>query len=178
MKNVEAWLPSEVSLNKNSMLEKNLETYFHFSKFRTGQREIIESILGGSDIVALMPTGGGKSLCYQLPAILSEKVTLIISPLIALMKDQVDSLMARGIAATFINSSLPLDEMNRRMMAIREGKIKIVYVAPERFAMWVSGNYCPRSMSLCLRWTKRTASRSGGMIFGRTTWSSGRILNC
>lgn len=116
------------------MLEKNLEKYFHFSKFRTGQREIIESILSGSDIVALMPTGGGKSLCYQLPAILSETVTLIISPLIALMKDQVDSLMARGIPATFINSSLPLDEMNKRLTAIRDGNIKIVYVAPERFA--------------------------------------------
>jgi len=116
------------------MLEKNLEKYFKFSQFRAGQKEIIESIMAGSDVVALMPTGGGKSLCYQLPAILSEKITIVISPLIALMKDQVDSLAARGIPATFINSSLPSEEINQRLADLRAGKTKILYVAPERFA--------------------------------------------
>jgi ATP-dependent DNA helicase RecQ len=116
------------------MLEKKLEKYFKFSQFRAGQKEIIESILRGSDVVALMPTGGGKSLCYQLPAILSEKITIIISPLIALMKDQVDSLVARGIPATFINSSLDFAEIENRLADLRSGKTKILYVAPERFA--------------------------------------------
>ena len=116
------------------MLEKELEKYFNFTEFRAGQKEIIESILDGSDVVALMPTGGGKSLCYQLPAILSEKITIIISPLIALMKDQVDSLSARGIPATFINSSLDFDEIENRLADLKAGKIKILYVAPERFA--------------------------------------------
>ena len=116
------------------MLEKNLEKYFKFSQFRAGQKEIIESILRGEDVVALMPTGGGKSLCYQLPAILSEKITIVISPLIALMKDQVDSLAARGIPATFINSSLDAREMEQRLADLRSGKTKILYVAPERFA--------------------------------------------
>ena len=116
------------------MLEKQLEKYFDFSEFRSGQKEIIESILRGEDVVALMPTGGGKSLCYQLPAILSDKITIVVSPLIALMKDQVDSLTARGIPATFLNSSVDFDEIEKRIAAIRQGKIKMVYIAPERFA--------------------------------------------
>jgi ATP-dependent DNA helicase RecQ len=116
------------------MLEKNLEKYFKFSQFRAGQKEIIESILAGEDVVALMPTGGGKSLCYQLPAILSEKITIVISPLIALMKDQVDSLTVRGIPATFINSSLDINEIKKRIADIEKGTTKILYIAPERFA--------------------------------------------
>ncbi|HCP08408.1 MAG TPA: hypothetical protein DIT25_01245 [Candidatus Moranbacteria bacterium] len=115
------------------MLEKNLEKYFNFSEFRSGQKEIVEAILGGEDVVALMPTGGGKSLCYQLPAIISDKVTVVISPLIALMKDQVDSLNARGISATFINSSLSQEEIAKRIDDLRNGRTKILYVAPERF---------------------------------------------
>lgn len=116
------------------MIEKNLEKYFNFAEFRAGQKEIVEAILAGKDVVALMPTGGGKSLCYQLPAILSEKVTVVISPLIALMKDQVDSLNARGISATFINSSLEQNEIARRISDLKSGKTKILYAAPERFS--------------------------------------------
>lgn len=115
------------------MLEENLQKYFNFSNFRPGQREIVESILNGSDVVALMPTGGGKSLCYQLPAIISGKLSIVISPLIALMKDQVDALNARGINATYLNSTLSGEENSRRLADIRSGKIKILYVAPERF---------------------------------------------
>jgi len=115
------------------MLEKELEKYFSFSKFRPGQKEIVESIMAGKDVVALMPTGGGKSLCFQLPAILSDNVSIVISPLIALMQDQVDALNARGISATYVNSSLSFDEVSQRMDDIRKGKIKIVYIAPERF---------------------------------------------
>lgn len=116
------------------MLEDHLKKYFNFSEFRPGQKEIVESIIRGNDIVALMPTGGGKSLCYQLPAILSDKLTVVISPLIALMKDQVDSLNARGINASFINSSLKVGEVEKRIREIKEGKIKILYIAPERLA--------------------------------------------
>ena len=115
------------------MLEKELEKYFSFSQFRPGQKEVVEAIIDGKDVVALMPTGGGKSLCFQLPAILSEKISIVISPLIALMQDQVDALNARGIAATYINSSLDQYEIAERFDDIKNGKTKIVYIAPERF---------------------------------------------
>jgi len=115
------------------MLENQLEKYFNFTEFRPGQKEIVENIMAGRDVVALMPTGGGKSLCYQLPAILSDKISVVISPLIALMKDQVDSLNARGISAAFINSSLNFNEIKKIIDDIKSNRIKILYVAPERF---------------------------------------------
>lgn len=115
------------------MLEKDLKKYFNFSQFRSGQKEIVESIMSGKDVVALMPTGGGKSLCFQLPAILSDRISIVISPLIALMQDQVDGLVARGISAVYINSALSFDEISQRLQDIKAGKIKIVYIAPERF---------------------------------------------
>ncbi|EKD58242.1 MAG: ATP-dependent DNA helicase RecQ [uncultured bacterium] len=114
-------------------LEQELEKYFSFSAFRVGQKEIVESVIAGRDVVALMPTGGGKSLCFQLPAIMSDRVSIVISPLIALMQDQVDALNARGIAATYINSSLSQDEIAERFYEIEKGQTKIIYVAPERF---------------------------------------------
>ena len=91
------------------------------------------SVLEGHDSVVVMPTGGGKSLCYQLPALMLEGVTLVVSPLIALMKDQVDALAARGIPTTFINSSLSYSETNKRLSEMRRGLYKLVYIAPERF---------------------------------------------
>ncbi|MFA5777073.1 MAG: RecQ family ATP-dependent DNA helicase [Parcubacteria group bacterium] len=118
------------------MLKQNLQKYFNFSQFRPGQEEIVQKILEGKDVVALMPTGGGKSLCYQLPAVISDGISIIISPLIALMKDQVDSLNARGITASFINSTLDSNEIDERMRDIFEGKIKILYIAPERFSSY------------------------------------------
>lgn len=110
-----------------------LERYFNFSRFREGQAEVIGALLTGSDVIVVMPTGGGKSLCYQLPALLLPGTTIVVSPLIALMKDQVDALVARDIAATFINSSLPLEEQRARVRALQQGKYKLVYIAPERF---------------------------------------------
>ena len=107
--------------------------HFGFTGFREGQAEVIDFVLEGHDAVVVMPTGGGKSLCYQLPAMMIDGVTLVVSPLIALMKDQVDQLAARGIPTTFINSSLPYGEMNKRLSEIRLGRHKLVYVAPERF---------------------------------------------
>lgn len=110
-----------------------LQKYFSFSEFREGQAEVIEALLAGENCVVVMPTGGGKSLCYQLPAMMIEGVTLVVSPLIALMKDQVDALIARNIPTTFINSSLSYRELKVRLSKIRMGEYKLVYIAPERF---------------------------------------------
>jgi ATP-dependent DNA helicase RecQ len=111
----------------------SLQQHFGFEDFREGQREVIGSILEGKDAVVVMPTGSGKSLCYQLPAMILDGVTLVVSPLIALMKDQVDALLARGLPATFINSSISESEQRARIESLRRGEHKLVYIAPERF---------------------------------------------
>jgi len=105
---------------------------FGLKSFRPGQEQVIASVLAGQDCLCIMPTGGGKSLCYQLPAVLRKGVTLVISPLIALMKDQVDGLHANGLRATFINSSLAPPEQRERLQRMAEGQYDLVYVAPER----------------------------------------------
>lgn len=110
-----------------------LRQYFGFREFLDGQELVMSSILGGRDTLVIMPTGGGKSLCYQLPAMVMDGVTLVVSPLIALMKDQVDALLKRGIPATVINSSLTGGEQMERLNGLRNGVYKLVYVAPERF---------------------------------------------
>jgi ATP-dependent DNA helicase RecQ len=110
-----------------------LHEHFGFEDFREGQREVIGAILEGHDTVVVMPTGGGKSLCYQLPALMLEGATVVVSPLIALMKDQVDALHARNLPATFINSSIDFEEQRARINGVRQGLYKMVYVAPERF---------------------------------------------
>ena len=109
-----------------------LKQYFGYDEFRDGQARIIEYILDGKNTVGIMPTGGGKSLCYQIPALMLDGVTLVISPLISLMKDQVDSLIHQGIPATYINSTLTASEVERRMEEISLGEYKLVYIAPER----------------------------------------------
>jgi ATP-dependent DNA helicase RecQ len=110
-----------------------LREKFHFSGFRKWQEEIINTLLTRRDVVVVMPTGSGKSLCYQLPALLLDGVTLVISPLIALMKDQVDGLVRNQVPATFINSALTPPEQGRRLREIQQGRYKLVYIAPERF---------------------------------------------
>jgi len=112
-----------------------LESTFGYRSFRPLQEEIVGSIMRRQDVFVLMPTGGGKSLCYQLPALLQDGVTVVVSPLIALMKDQVDALQALGVAATYINSSLDSAEASRRQAALTRGLVKLVYVAPERLMM-------------------------------------------
>jgi ATP-dependent DNA helicase RecQ len=111
-----------------------LQQYFGFRDFRDGQEHVIGSILSGRDSLVIMPTGGGKSLCYQLPAMVMNGVTVVVSPLIALMKDQVDALTRRGIPATLINSSISMSEQKQRLDDLRAGDVKLVYVAPERFS--------------------------------------------
>ena len=112
-----------------------LRKHFGFSSFKAGQAGVIGSLLEGCDTLAIMPTGSGKSLCYQLPSLLFPGVTLVISPLIALMKDQVDGMSTSGIPATFVNSSLPGTEVSRRLKQAGRGEYKLVYVAPERLEM-------------------------------------------
>lgn len=111
-----------------------LQKIFGYPSFRGGQAKVVESLLSRSDTVAIMPTGAGKSLCYQIPALLFDGVTLVISPLIALMKDQVDALGEHGVPATFINSSLKAAELRQRLQDTADGRYKLVYVAPERLA--------------------------------------------
>ena len=112
-----------------------LKTHFGFDRFLPLQEEIINSVMGGKDTFVLMPTGGGKSLCYQLPALALDGLTLVVSPLIALMKDQVDSLRANGVPAGFINSTLTASQTSRVQEMVRRGEIKILYVAPERVTL-------------------------------------------
>jgi ATP-dependent DNA helicase RecQ len=114
-----------------------LKQTFGFSSFRPLQEEIIRDALSGRDVLALLPTGGGKSLCFQLPALVRPGLTVVVSPLISLMKDQVDALNASGVAATFLNSSLRADESRTRLRGLQGGEYRLLYVAPER--MMLSG---------------------------------------
>src|SRR5205085_5363447 len=109
--------------------------YFGFTSFRPLQEQIIRDALAQKDVFALLPTGGGKSLCFQLPALARDGLTLVVSPLIALMKDQVDALQASGIAATFLNSSLAPDESRSRLRGLHTGRVRLLYAAPERLML-------------------------------------------
>lgn len=125
-------------------LEATLKDEFGYDTFRPGQRELIEFVLAGKKAMGIMPTGGGKSICYQLPAILLSGLTLVVSPLISLMKDQVDSLNENGIPATFLNSTVEWHDREERMRYIESGAVKLLFVAPEKivddeFYSWLSG---------------------------------------
>jgi len=120
-------------VSEAALAHEALKQHFGFTDFREGQEEVIRAVLAGRNTVVVMPTGGGKSLCYQLPALMRDGVTVVVSPLIALMKDQVDQLAERGIPGTFINSSLSYTETNIRLSRLRMGEYKLLYVAPERF---------------------------------------------
>lgn len=112
-----------------------LQKYYGYPDFREGQKGIVESLLTGRDTLGIMPTGGGKSICYQIPALMLPGLTLVVSPLISLMKDQVDALTTMGIAAAFINSTLSGKEVNNRIRAAKRGDLKLLYVAPERLEL-------------------------------------------
>ncbi|WP_068615544.1 DNA helicase RecQ [Paenibacillus tuaregi] len=112
-----------------------LQKYYGYPDFREGQKKIVESLLQGNDTLGIMPTGGGKSICYQIPALLLPGLTLVVSPLISLMKDQVDALTSMGISAAYINSTLSGREVNDRIRAARRGELKLLYVAPERLEL-------------------------------------------
>src|SRR6201746_2549141 len=112
--------------------QQALQKYFGYSAFRHQQEAIIQHVLNKQDVLTLMPTGGGKSLCYQLPAVLLNGLTIVISPLIALMKDQVDALNVNGIAAAFYNSTQSPNEQADLMRRLKSNEIKLLYLAPER----------------------------------------------
>lgn len=114
-------------------LLSELKKHFDLPSFRTGQEEVVRTVLEGRDAMVVMPTGGGKSLCYQLPALINKGTVLVVSPLIALMKDQVDVLQKRKIAASFINSTLSLSKQRETLKELEAGNLKLLYVAPERF---------------------------------------------
>src|SRR5882724_2029621 len=120
---------------QEDLLDSLLKQYFGFTSFRPFQQEIMRDFLAGRDVVALLPTGGGKSLCFQLPALARPGLTVVVSPLIALMKDQVDALRAAGVPATFLNSSLKADESRARLRGLHDGKYRLLYVAPERLML-------------------------------------------
>src|ERR1051326_9381669 len=110
-----------------------LQQRFGFSDFRPAQRQVIDHVMEGESVLAVMPTGSGKSLCYQLPALALPGLTLVVSPLIALMKDQVDQLGRLGLPATLINSTVPRELQRARLKHALDGHVKILYIAPERF---------------------------------------------
>ncbi len=116
-----------------SQAQELAKIHYGFNYFRPGQEQAIKNVLAGRDTLVIMPTGGGKSLCYQLPALVLPGLTIVVSPLIALMKDQVDNLQAIGIPATFINSAISQIEAQKRLQAAKQGEVKLLYVAPERF---------------------------------------------
>jgi ATP-dependent DNA helicase RecQ len=123
-----------VTLHRDQLFAP-LKQFFGFSSFRPLQEEIIRDALAGKDVFAVLPTGGGKSLCFQLPALVQPGLTVVVSPLIALMKDQVDALQAAGVAATFLNSSLAAGESRTRLRGLHNGEFRLLYVAPERLML-------------------------------------------
>ncbi len=125
--------PSAGADARMDQARETLRRLWGYPDFRTGQDQAVRNVLSGGDSLTIMPTGGGKSLCYQVPAMMLPGVTIVVSPLISLMKDQVDALGVRGLPATFVNSSLSFGEMTARLEAAERGEFKLVYVAPERF---------------------------------------------
>ncbi|CAJ0992563.1 ATP-dependent DNA helicase RecQ [Pantoea sp. Nvir] len=121
--------------NKASLVQKVLRDTFGYQQFRTGQKIIIDAALNGRDSIVVMPSGGGKSLCYQIPALVQDGLTLVVSPLISLMKDQVDQLLTNNIAARCLNSYMSRDQQQQVMEDCRDGRVKLLYIAPERLMM-------------------------------------------
>ncbi len=144
-------------------MRETLKTYFGYDSFRPLQEEIIRHIMSRQDALVLMPTGGGKSICYQLPALLCEGTAVVVSPLISLMKDQVETLLANGIAAGALNSSNDETENANLRRACIEGRLKLLYISPEK--LLAEKDYLLRDMiSHFSLSTKRTASRNGDTI--------------
>ena len=124
-------MESEIHIENQIDLNSALRHYFGFDQFKGEQEAIIRNVLNGKNTFVIMPTGGGKSMCYQLPSLLMNGTAIIVSPLIALMKNQVDQMVAFGINAQFLNSSLTRAEINRVKSEVINGQVKLLYIAPE-----------------------------------------------
>ena len=121
-----------MNFNENESKSEILLKYWGFTKFRDSQEEIIDNVIENKDVLALLPTGGGKSLCYQLPAILKKGTCIVISPLIALMEDQVSDLQKKGINATYLNSNHRFKDIDRILDNVIYGNVKFLFISPER----------------------------------------------
>lgn len=144
--------------------EELLYRIFGYDSFRPGQDKLIDAVLSGRDVFGIMPTGGGKSICYQIPALLLPGITLVISPLISLMQDQVSALKAAGIPAAYVNRTLTGAQIQAVYRNLLAGKYKIVYVAPERLDYPGFVSYPGSSAFLSWRWMKHTAFLNGARI--------------
>ena len=158
-----------------------LRDVFGFAEYRQHQEEIVDQLVAGGDAFVLMPTGGGKSLCYQLPAMVRPGTGIVVSPLISLMKDQVDALRAAGVGAAAYNSSLEPDEARGVLRALHAGELDLLYVAPETlmtdgFLERIARSRAPASLSSPS--TRRTASASGATTSAPSTSSSGSCAAC
>ena len=140
-----------------------LKTYYGYDTFRDGQEELIDCLLNGQDVCGIMPTGAGKSVCYQVPALLLPHVTLVVSPLISLMKDQVRALNQMGVHAAYLNSSLSWNQYKKALAYAKEGRYKIIYVAPERLLTEDFLDFAA-STPISLQLMKPTVYPSGGRI--------------
>jgi superfamily II DNA helicase RecQ len=156
-------------VNSDLDLLPALKRYWGYESFRPLQERIVRSLLGGRDVCVVMPTGGGKSLCYQLPAALSEKTAVVISPLIALMQDQVAQLTQMGIAAAVLNSSISAREQSTIMRNAASGQYRLLYLSPERLARADTADGCAHSRFLFSRSTKHTAFPNGATNFAPST---------
>src|SRR5262249_44271186 len=127
--------------SQDTALSEVLERYWGYTSFRPLQREAMAAILSGRDSVVVLPTGGGKSLCYQAPALLRDGLVVVVSPLISLMKDQVDTLVGNGVPAACYNSSLAPVEKSSVLAALRDGRLRLLYVSPERLVREGGGTF-------------------------------------
>jgi superfamily II DNA helicase RecQ len=158
-------------------LQTVLHDTFGFAALRPGQDEVIAAVLAGADVLAVMPTGSGKSLCYQLPAVVEGGLTLVVSPLIALMRDQVAAMRALGVAAASLSSANSHEDNMAALDEAKAGKLRLLYAAPERLASPGLQHGLPRSGWRGWRSTRRIASRNGGTTSGPTICSSARCGN-
>ena len=159
-------------------MKKLLKQYYGYSDFRPGQKEIIDSVLSGKDTLAIMPTGGGKSLCYQIPSLMFPGLTVVVSPLIALMEDQVQSLDAVGIPSLFLNSTLDWEEYVYNMNLIRQGDIKLLYLAPVTLVTERIQSLLSEVEVSCLTIDEPTVSPNGVTTFAQNTDELQKLKSC
>ena len=143
-------------MNKHEILKR----YFGYDTFRTGQEELVNALLGGRDVLGIMPTGAGKSLCYQVPALMLQGITFVISPLVSLMRDQVNALVQQGVSAAYLNRSLTDAQYNKALRNAANGQYKIIYVAPERLESAAFLNMCRYVMISMIAGNRSTTTPS------------------